>query len=610
MIQTLPAISMASGCVESRGDGCQVYRHTPASPTQVGEQNSTGQLSVLWTSQPCAPNKETCVQESTLRDDFAQQHVLHCLQALAEHHGEVMFVISQLRFSDYLNRPCYSATTALFPRFSDIEKRFRDGDFDVLVLHRRYGVVIGEIKSVGLHAGTAENSYQNLVDDVAKRVRKAAWQLNKSSEVLRYLLHDLSPPPPVHKALILPYITSNSLGAVLEKYEDLKTTLCQCLETETTDDAVQLCLCSNQMSDRTRPWEFTDDVMSGLSHWWLRLTTHEDDYSMTGDIYEDIVARFCGPATTIRVHCSSSPLMEVRNRGDGVSEVGNRLRKLVLTPQQIDLLVTAPSRVFLSGPCGTGKTVVLVLMALQWLYQGHDVHIVSSWVLGLAASYLVHHQLEGTMQAYQNRSQPTGKVHIHFYNFQKGEEEVTKSINDLVNFAKNETLHIVMDEVYPDPTNNGSEVAILAKSYNQFVMELTAKNREVHLWMAGAMHNCIPYGLEEKQMLVPLRCVPVVQRMLINVVDLEKINIKNYANRIHHSCDGPNIIQLMHAGDGHAERWPLECWQCGFQIAEVLLQHLQIGCGIPGMCERDKENVSVQRKNVSVRLNCSACLET
>lgn len=136
----------------------------------------------------------------------------------------------------------------------------------------------------------------------------------------------------------------------------------------------------------------------------------------------------------------------------------------------------------------------------------------------------------------------------------------------------------------------------LAKSYNQFVMELRAKNREVHLWMAGAMHNCIPYGLEEKQMLVPLRCVPVVQRMLINVVDLEKINIKNYANRIHHSCDGPNIIQLMHAGDGHAERWPLECWQCGFQIAEVLLQHLQIGCGIPGMCERDKENVSVHAK--------------
>lgn len=45
------------------------------------------------------------------------------------------------------------------------------------------------------------------------------------------------------------------------------------------------------MSDRTRPWEFTADVMSGLSHWWQRLTTHEDDYSMTGDIYEDIVAR-------------------------------------------------------------------------------------------------------------------------------------------------------------------------------------------------------------------------------------------------------------------------------------------------------------------------------
>ena len=61
-----------------------------------------------------------------------------------------MFVISQLNFGDYLNEPCYSAAASLLPRPIDLKSQHKHrGDFDVLLLHRRYGVLVGEVKSIG-----------------------------------------------------------------------------------------------------------------------------------------------------------------------------------------------------------------------------------------------------------------------------------------------------------------------------------------------------------------------------------------------------------------------------------------------------------------------------
>ena len=40
--------------------------------------------------------------------------------------------------------------------------------------------------------------------------------------------------------------------------------------------------------------------------------------------------------------------------GEAVSELGNQLARLVLTPEQLDLVQRDPPLVFLTGPPGTG----------------------------------------------------------------------------------------------------------------------------------------------------------------------------------------------------------------------------------------------------------------
>jgi hypothetical protein len=65
--------------------------------------------------------------------------------------------------------------------------------------------------------------------------------------------------------------------------------------------------------------------------------------------------RFVGPATTVAVHCSVPPRVEVRTAGQAVAELGRRLSRLVLTQQQLDILTRdQPLTALLGGP-GTGQ---------------------------------------------------------------------------------------------------------------------------------------------------------------------------------------------------------------------------------------------------------------
>nr|KAG5685872.1 hypothetical protein BaRGS_003072 [Batillaria attramentaria] len=108
-----------------------------------------------------------------VRDDKAQVHVLHCLQELAEKRREVMFVMSQLDFDNYLSEPCYSGAVSQMKRPVDLSGQKLDkGDFDVLIVHRNYGLCAGEIKSVGFNAADRKLSEQQIQDEVLKVLRK------------------------------------------------------------------------------------------------------------------------------------------------------------------------------------------------------------------------------------------------------------------------------------------------------------------------------------------------------------------------------------------------------------------------------------------------------
>ena len=166
------------------------------------------------------------VSSSDVRDDKTTQHVLGCLKALADQRKEVMFVLSQLDFGDYLGEPCYSAVPSLLPRLVDLQTTARDspdkGDFDILIIHREYGLLVGEVKSVGDHFSDLKKARKEEDDIVEKKVKQAIKQLDKAEQVLTHLVSDLQTPPRVGTTLIVPNMPRSQLQRVLHDNRQLK----------------------------------------------------------------------------------------------------------------------------------------------------------------------------------------------------------------------------------------------------------------------------------------------------------------------------------------------------------------------------------------------------
>lgn len=124
-----------------------------------------------------------------------------------------MMVISELKFRRYLDDrtdPINAAACALLPRPATLAPKYRRGDFDVLIIHSQYGLIVGEIKSVGANPKDVPDLDQAL----ANKVKTAVGQLNKEEEVLRHLVSDMDPVN-ITKTLILPNVTSGQLRKAL-----------------------------------------------------------------------------------------------------------------------------------------------------------------------------------------------------------------------------------------------------------------------------------------------------------------------------------------------------------------------------------------------------------
>ena len=152
--------------------------------------------------------------ESDVREDQSQRWILNCLYDLSKAQRGVMFVISQLSFGSYLKEPSYSAAASMLPRPIDLQSQNKHrGDFDVLVIHRQYGILVGEIKAVGNMLSSFPQQQQN--QQLKKKVEQAIKQLEKADDVLRHLVSDLRTTPRIRTTLMLPNITTAQLQQVL-----------------------------------------------------------------------------------------------------------------------------------------------------------------------------------------------------------------------------------------------------------------------------------------------------------------------------------------------------------------------------------------------------------
>lgn len=165
------------------------------------------------------------VLDSDVRDDRAQQHVFFCLRKMVEDMEEKgMMVLSQLQFGDYLNEPSYAAAAAQLPSPSSLPsalpKNWKRGDFDVLIIHRKYGLLAVEVKAFGDNIKALNMSQEVVHVTLRKKLKQAISILDKSKAMLSHLVSDIAPGLKIAVSLAFPSIKKQQvLEAVMENLD-------------------------------------------------------------------------------------------------------------------------------------------------------------------------------------------------------------------------------------------------------------------------------------------------------------------------------------------------------------------------------------------------------
>ena len=114
--------------------------------------------------------------------------------------------------------------------------------------------------------------------------------------------------------------------------------------------------------------------------------------------------------------------------------------------------------------------------------------------------------------------------------------------------------------------------------------ELTGRVTHLYLWCAGVVHTVIPRQLQEEVLTTPLRSAPSVLREVQSELYMWSGEIHGYSDSgLPAPGDGPSVIELDHRGDGHRGLNPVDCDQCGRDVADTLRR---IGVGVGGECIR------------------------
>ncbi|XP_025113463.1 uncharacterized protein LOC112575699 [Pomacea canaliculata] len=228
--------------------------------------------------------------EQTVKHDMAMGRVLTSLHLLAKHGNEVMFVISQFDYDKYLANPRKEFTNHNLPRPGELRKSDKHyGDFDILIIHRHHGLVVGVVKTC---SGESTQKVEEPTDMVIEELLQGCTQLDEAEKMLHHLLSDpmsnQNQQMQVQKLLILPNLSEERLEGVLNENQNVADTLKEFLRFPDTGVSKE-CLCGDHLRGSKRTQKIKDWFNSRFSESHDTAFTSDDEFAA-------IVARFCGPA--------------------------------------------------------------------------------------------------------------------------------------------------------------------------------------------------------------------------------------------------------------------------------------------------------------------------
>ncbi|XP_025111875.1 uncharacterized protein LOC112574795 isoform X7 [Pomacea canaliculata] len=303
--------------------------HVSRVPTT--QESVAGQTVLVLQSSPQTDESNqtatTAVEDSDVRHDAAMQRVLLCLETMFKENREVLVGVSQLLFDDYLRDSRYADVARRLPlpaRYpSDLGQEWKPGDIDVLLIHRQHGLVICKVKVFGGNVNEQNMSEKERTEkthtEIKNNLQEAIKQLDRPGVTVSHLASDVAPGLRVTKTIALPNLTVSQLQQVLDNDRELTQDLCRCLGSSDPADITGVCLCCDQLSDPKTPWDVSSHVLKNLGEWWTRrVAVSGPDSHMTRHVYKTLVARFCGPATTVSVPCTCPPRVSVKTLGQAV----------------------------------------------------------------------------------------------------------------------------------------------------------------------------------------------------------------------------------------------------------------------------------------------------
>ncbi|XP_025114095.1 uncharacterized protein LOC112576075 isoform X2 [Pomacea canaliculata] len=549
------------------------------------------------------------------------QRVLHCLRHWAEHRRENMFVVTQLEYEDYLNGDDTFAGHTL-PKATDLDKKNKAIKcFDLMIIHRQHGVVLGVVVDVDL----ADDSRGDEEEDktVLSDLSDAIQQLKKAEGVVSHVMSDLSQCLPIRKTLIFPLLSVSSLQRALEadvamaeelrgilnvkifkksasevstdalqkisadrlqtpehvdhstsslssdhairKLDDSATTATadhtsiiktfNDLKATILDNPIRACLCADHLSDLQNPSDVTQTVLEDLEQWWSVLTpSGSDDQQMNDDLYQKIISRVCGPATTPTFFMpgASEPVLLPKTLDQAVSLTGELFERLTLYPDMTDLL--KEPRLFICGPPGTGKTTMLMLAGRSWLSEGHDVYILKTSESRLEQSL--------KMESSTRPSDDGVRGQVFVYSANIHDEKSRKSaIKEILKHSGQKAVHIIAYELECDT----EDVKDLLENF------LKVNNSQDCMWITLSRGSRGKAVCRTEIFTRPLRCPPAVVREASAILTQHFPDVKPYSpSGFPPPTDGPSVKHIYHAGHGHTKGQPRDCEHCANEVANFL----------------------------------------